>query len=137
MLDSMTTINNTIEQTIANTRSHLLQQRRAGGFWTGRLSSSALATATAVFALGSVNRRTYHNLIEGGLHWLKDHQNADGGWGDTTQSHSNLATTLLSLSAFSVSDGSFTYNTAIAAASASTRNAPGPASSLHVLFRVS
>ncbi len=118
MPESITTINNTIEQTIANTRSHLLRQRRVGGFWTGRLSSSALATATAVFALGSVNRRTYHNLIEGGLHWLKDHQNADGGWGDTTRSHSNLATTLLSLSAFSVSDGSFTYNDAMAKAEA-------------------
>ncbi|MCP4454801.1 MAG: hypothetical protein GY809_25350 [Planctomycetes bacterium] len=118
MLESMTTINNTIEQTIASTQSHLLLQRRAGGFWTGRLSSSALATATAVFALGSVNRRTYHNLIEGGLHWLKDHQNEDGGWGDTTRSCSNLATTLLSLSAFSVSDGSFTYNEAMAKAEA-------------------
>jgi squalene-hopene/tetraprenyl-beta-curcumene cyclase len=118
MLKSMMRINNTIEQTIANTQSHLLEQRHAGGFWTGRLSSSALATATAVFALGSVNRRTYHNLIEGGLHWLKDNQNADGGWGDTIKSHSNLTTTLLSLSAFSVSDGSFTYNKAIAKAEA-------------------
>jgi len=118
MLESMTTIKNTIEQTIANTQSHLLQQRHAGGFWTGRLSSSALATATAVFALGSVNRRTYHNLIEGGLHWLKDNQNADGGWGDTIKSRSNLATTLVSLSAFRVSDGSFTYNKAMAKAEA-------------------
>lgn len=118
VLESMTTINNTIKQTIANTQSHLLRQRHAGGFWTGRLSSSALATATAVFALGSVNRRTYHNLIEGGLHWLKDNQNADGGWGDTNKSHSNLPATLLSLSAFSVSDGSFTYNKAMARAEA-------------------
>lgn len=118
MLESMTTISNTIEQTITNTQSHLLQRRHAGGFWTGRLSSSALATATAVFALGSVNRRTYHNLIEGGLHWLKDHQNSDGGWGDTPKSHSNLTATLLSLSAYSVSDGSFTYNKSIAKAQA-------------------
>ncbi len=114
----MRTIKDTIEQTITNTQSYLWQQRHESSFWTGTPSSSALATATAVFALGSVNRRTYHNLIEGGLHWLKDHQNADGGWGDTAKSQSNLNATLLCLSSFSVSDGSFTYNKAMAKAEA-------------------
>ncbi|MCF7974906.1 MAG: squalene--hopene cyclase [Phycisphaerae bacterium] len=108
----------TMEQTITHTQANLLQQRHAGGFWAGRLSSSALSTAAAVFALGSVNRRTYQNLIEGGLYWLKDNQNKDGGWGDTIKSESRLGTTLLCLSAFSVSDGSFTHNDTMARAEA-------------------
>jgi len=116
--ERMTISKEKIDQTINNTQSYLLRQRRAGGFWTGNLSSSAVSTATAVFALASVNRRTYQNLIEGGLYWLKDHQNEDGGWGDTPQSVSQLSTTLVCLSAFSVSDGSFVYNEAIAKAEA-------------------
>jgi squalene-hopene/tetraprenyl-beta-curcumene cyclase len=39
-------------------------------------------------------------LIVGGLHWLADAQNADGGWGDTDRSHSNIATTMLVRAAF-------------------------------------
>ena len=27
-------------------------------------------------------------LIVGGINWLADHQNTDGGWGDTDKSHS-------------------------------------------------
>ncbi|NQV32801.1 MAG: squalene--hopene cyclase [Phycisphaeraceae bacterium] len=114
----MTKINETIEQTLTNTQSYLLRERCAGGSWTGRLSSSALSTATAVFALESVDCHTHHSMIEGGLCWLVDHQNADGGWGDTIKSSSNLSTTLLCISALSVSDDSFAYDDAIARAEA-------------------
>jgi squalene-hopene/tetraprenyl-beta-curcumene cyclase len=37
--------------------------------------------------------------------WLSEHQNADGGWGDTTLSKSNLSTTLLCWSALHIGVG--------------------------------
>ena len=39
-------------------------------------------------------------LICSSVRWLADQQNSDGGWGDTDRSESNLATTMLVLSAF-------------------------------------
>ncbi|MCS7047368.1 MAG: hypothetical protein NZO58_13505, partial [Gemmataceae bacterium] len=39
-------------------------------------------------------------LIDAGLRWLVEHQNADGGWGDTDRSFSNISTTMLCRAAF-------------------------------------
>ncbi len=76
----------------------------SGGWWDGRLSSSALSTSLAVFALASVDRRKYGDHIERGLKWLTDNVNSDGGWGDTPDSVSNISTTVLCWSAFTVGD---------------------------------
>ena len=75
------------------------------GHWVGRLSDSALSTATAVsaFAVFRKNARPEHladtpalsDLISRGADWLIAHQNPDGGWGDTDKSVSNVSTTLL------------------------------------------
>jgi squalene-hopene/tetraprenyl-beta-curcumene cyclase len=90
----------------------LLEQRTLRGEWTGHLSSSALATATAVSAFSvcrsgllwpGISRARMDELISGGLAWCAKHQNADGGWGDTTCNHSNIATTLLTIAAFRLS----------------------------------
>ncbi len=76
--------------------------------WSGRLSASALSTATAVVALAMVKRKGQHadarseRLIANGLGWLATHANADGGWGDTVCSRSNLSTTTLVWAAFGV-----------------------------------
>lgn len=72
--------------------------------WSGKLSDSALSTATAVSAL-SVCRQTtgterFDSRIERGSVWLSNSQNADGGFGDTDRSLSNIATTLLVLAAW-------------------------------------
>src|SRR5687767_6521361 len=85
-------------------RRDLLAERVAAGHWEGRLASSALSTATAVSALAIVDRRAApivghdeahrRRLIVRGLQWLANAQNADGGWGDTDRSHSNIATTM-------------------------------------------
>ena len=56
-------------------------------------------------ALCVVSRKRFVSLIEGGLRWLTMHQNRDGGWGDTTSSPSNLSTTLLVISAFTLAGG--------------------------------
>lgn len=86
----------------------MLSLRNASGHWEGLLSSSALSTATAVTALalatrnGALPGETTGPLIRGGLEWLARHQNADGGWGDTIRSLSNISTTTLVWAAFGV-----------------------------------
>jgi squalene-hopene/tetraprenyl-beta-curcumene cyclase len=39
--------------------------------------------------------RDFDSLIARGIAWLVEHQNPDGGWGDTTKSFSNISTTML------------------------------------------
>ncbi len=169
-----------IARTLANARWALLESRVAAGHWEGELSSSALSTATAVFALwvylreapsivvpaagtpgegegggfsiarslskppplpspgvpgaGEKSATTFltpnnqekppgssrpvisvdggesvrradpaaiAGLIRNGTAWLARHQNADGGWGDTTDSISNISTTALCWAALS------------------------------------
>jgi squalene-hopene/tetraprenyl-beta-curcumene cyclase len=104
-------------------RAALLSERTSDGHWVGELSTSALSTAVACSALSLVQKRAAHEvsershasaeedrllrarlapLIEGGLQWLAAHQNADGGWGDTVKSLSNISTTMLCRAAFSI-----------------------------------
>ncbi|AWM42268.1 squalene--hopene cyclase [Gemmata obscuriglobus] len=81
-------------------RAALLAERVPEGHWVGELSTSALSTATAVMALHLVNPFTHRELIDAGRKWLAEHQNADGGWGDTVKSFSNISTTMLCRAAF-------------------------------------
>jgi squalene-hopene/tetraprenyl-beta-curcumene cyclase len=81
-------------------RAALLAERSAAGHWAGELSTSALSTAVAAGALALVDRPGHARLIDGGLDWLAEHQNADGGWGDTVKSFSNISTTMLCRAAF-------------------------------------
>ena len=83
-------------------RDRLLQSRNPDGFWEGRLSSSALSTATALSALSLADDPADAARIGSGVAWLAGNQNADGGWGDTTDSPSNLATTLLAIAALTL-----------------------------------
>jgi squalene-hopene/tetraprenyl-beta-curcumene cyclase len=93
-----------IPQAAAQIRAALLAERNAEGHWTGELSTSALSTATAVCALATVAHQTgetrYDSFIQLGLQWLAANTNADGGWGDTTRSFSNISTTTLGWAAF-------------------------------------
>ncbi len=90
-------------ETLRNARQRLLAERNEHGWWTGELSSSALSTATAVVALTLAARNgcdaAQHTrvqpLIDRGIRWLIQKQNADGGWGDTDKSKSNVSTTML------------------------------------------
>ena len=81
----------------------LLSRRNSLGHWRGQLSSSALSTAVAAFALGLFDRargtREHRRWVEGGLDWLAANANGDGGWGDTVRSATNLPTTLLAWAA--------------------------------------
>jgi squalene-hopene/tetraprenyl-beta-curcumene cyclase len=93
-----------IHRALATAANELLAARTAQGFWEGELSSSALSTATAVTTLAVAGRESqdanFQSQIDLGLRWLAEHQNADGGWGDTTKSLSNISTTTLCWAAF-------------------------------------
>jgi squalene-hopene/tetraprenyl-beta-curcumene cyclase len=73
----------------------LLAAREADGRWMGRLSTSALSTATAINALLQVGHPFDRRAIGRGAGWLITTQLPDGSWGDTTDSRGNLSTTLL------------------------------------------
>ncbi len=102
-----------LARALAKARAALLAERGPHGHWEGELSSSALSTATAVTALELWQRHAsersavsgQRSAIEDGLKWLAEHQNADGGWGDTTLSFSNISTTALCWAAFGAVPG--------------------------------
>jgi squalene-hopene/tetraprenyl-beta-curcumene cyclase len=79
----------------------LLAEMTPQGHWVGELSSSALSTATTVSALHLANHPD-RTLIHRGIEWLVEHQNEDGGWGDTVLSFSNISTTMLCRAAFHI-----------------------------------
>ncbi len=100
-----------LDDALASARERLMAERCARGHWEGELASSALSTATAAFALSLARRHIarerrgtadLERLIAGGLAWLVRTQNADGGWGDTVRSLSNISTTALCCAALSV-----------------------------------
>src|SRR6478609_2146247 len=99
-------------------RDALLAERTPDGHWVGELSSSALSTATGVTALSIVARSAgtnlvHEQLIDRGLRWLADHQNPDGGWGDTTKSVSNISTTMLCRAALALTGAEKEYPVAV------------------------
>ncbi|WP_163717256.1 prenyltransferase/squalene oxidase repeat-containing protein [Mangrovibacterium lignilyticum] len=73
----------------------LLDEMNPGGFWTGELSSSALAVAVAIAALHFYDPREHASQIQSGLKWLQANVNADGSFGDTPDSPGNVSTSLL------------------------------------------
>lgn len=95
-----------LDRTLRELVRRLLAARGPEGHWTGELSTSALSTATAVMALHlslqSHRARGRGRLVAGGLDWLEATQNADGGWGDTVVSISNISTTALVWAAFTL-----------------------------------
>jgi squalene-hopene/tetraprenyl-beta-curcumene cyclase len=107
-------------------RDDLLAERGPAGHWVGELSSSALSTATATSALSLVAGSTAADpslvasarpLIPRGLEYLVSTQNADGGWGDTDRSLSNIATTMLARAAFHLAGAADRHRELLARAS--------------------
>lgn len=87
-----------VARTLESARHRLLAERCPTGHWEGFLSPSALSTATAVTALEIARRNggaDHSELVRKGLAWLAAHQNADGGFGDTPESPTNISTTTL------------------------------------------
>lgn len=105
-------------ETLDLLRGELLSMREPDGHWVGELSASALSTATAISALATVRKfgtvggddtagEAIDRLIARGIVYLDSQQNADGGYGDTDRSHSNIATSYLVLAARTLANNSF------------------------------
>lgn len=82
---------------IARATKALAAARHPDGYWEGRLASSPLATAVCLCALADDADAKIDRAASAA--YLRSTQNADGGWGDTEISKSNLAATLLVLCA--------------------------------------
>ncbi len=104
-----------LQESLTNAQNELLSRRNRAGHWEGRLSTSALSTATALVALGLVDEKEHSARIAKACRWLIDHQNGDGGWGDTDRSFSNISTTLLCWSALHRFGGDPAHETRIQA----------------------
>ena len=113
-----------IERSLDNARRVLLAMRNEQGFWEGELASSALSTATAVCVFDrlakaatscpAITQQRAAELARAGRDWLAANQNQDGGWGDTTDSLSNISTTALCWCAFSGVDAEYPETSAAA-----------------------
>ena len=73
----------------------LMKSRSEDGMWRGSLSSSAISTAVSVFALQRIDAVKYRAQIDAGVNWLRQTMKADGSWGDSVESPSNMTATLL------------------------------------------
>ncbi|MFW6161766.1 MAG: prenyltransferase/squalene oxidase repeat-containing protein [Planctomycetota bacterium] len=114
-----------LAEALANARQRLLAERLPGGHWEGELCSSALSTATAAIALSAVDRQGEDALVRSGIAWLAGHANADGGWGDSVRSRSNIATAVLGWAAFAATGLSEEYPGTVNAAEAWIARAAG------------
>ncbi|MBL9169292.1 MAG: hypothetical protein JNN07_16245 [Verrucomicrobiales bacterium] len=97
-----------LRRALAEAVQGLRAERDGLSHWSGQLSSSALSTATAVVALALSDRHLgtdFASRVDEGLSWLSTYVNADGGWGDTVCSRSNLSTTVLVWAAFGAVPG--------------------------------
>ncbi len=79
----------------------LLALQSGDGMWEGSLSSSAISTAVALFALHSVDAQKHTLVVRNAVSWLMQTMNEDGTWGDSPESPSNMTATLLSYAALS------------------------------------
>lgn len=98
-----------LERCLGTLIDRLRARRPAPDHWVGHLSSSALSTGTSILALHLVglhrSSATLPSHIQRGARWLVEHQNVDGGWGDTVRSRSNISTTAIVWAALSVVGG--------------------------------
>ncbi len=85
-----------LDKLIQIVQQHLLDKRSPEDkIWRGHLSSSAISTSVAVFALHTVDKEKHKALISQGVSWLSSTMKEDGSWGDSPESPSNMTATLL------------------------------------------
>ena len=96
----MTELNDIINKV----QDKLIEEFDGKSYCVGELSSSALSTAVSCLALGTIDKKAYAEEQSEARQWLILNQNKDGGWGDTTDSPSNISTSFLVWAAFNNSE---------------------------------
>lgn len=86
-----------IEQALSLSIKKLMQAAEPEGFWQGHLASSSVSTSVALMALAKTGQHSAR--VEKAAFWLAENINSDGGWGDTTDSPSNVTAVLLTRAA--------------------------------------
>ncbi len=89
-----------IDKALKTVCERLKNEITPDGSWRGHLSSSAVSTAVAAFALSRISAGKQPEVTEA-CRWLAVNINTDGGWGDTPASPSNMTATLLAKAALS------------------------------------
>jgi len=75
---------------VRRARDFLLQSQRADGSWWGRWGSNFIyGTWSALSGLRAVGDSPRAPHMQRAVHWLKSHQNADGGWGESLESYAD------------------------------------------------
>lgn len=88
-----------LDELIRSAQGKLEEKRLADGSWRGSLSSSAISTAVATYALFLIDREKYEMQVRRGAEWLLSTMKWDGSWGDSEESPSNMTATLLAYAA--------------------------------------
>ena len=88
-----------LERMRASLTAIVLSERKKDGIWRGRLSSSAISTAVAAYALSLADNVKHQHAVAKAIDWLVSTRREDGSWGDSPESPSNMTATLLSYSA--------------------------------------
>lgn len=69
-------------------RDFLLKTQRADGSWWGRWGSNFIyGTWSVLLGLRAIGEDMDAPYVKRAVRWLEDHQNADGGWGETLSSY--------------------------------------------------
>lgn len=77
---------------ISEAISFLRSQIYVNGAWWGRWETNFLPGSSEVLSgLAAVGADLQDPMIAGAIDWIKNHQNADGGFGETIDSYDNLA----------------------------------------------
>lgn len=93
-----------IDEMITALTRELKSKRMPDGIWRGKLSSSAISTSVAIFALHLIDKDAHQHHIDGGTAWLHQNILEDGSWGDSAESRPNMTATLLAYAALSAVD---------------------------------
>ncbi|GAA1267383.1 prenyltransferase/squalene oxidase repeat-containing protein [Sphaerisporangium rubeum] len=89
---------------IAKAAEGLFARQRPDGSWEGFLPSSAVSTGSVIIALRVADPDASRELVAAGASWLRSHQLADGGWGDTPEAPASLNATAIAVAALRLTD---------------------------------
>jgi squalene-hopene/tetraprenyl-beta-curcumene cyclase len=70
---------------------YIYRAQQEDGAWCGRWGVNTIyGTAAALMGLAAAGEDTHHPRIRRAVSWLADHQNTDGGWGESCHSYEDV-----------------------------------------------